>query len=115
MHEPFELTEKAQWDKLAAQSAQTPVLVFKHSTSCPVSAEAHEHFVRYLKQPQPGIAYAYVRVIESRPVSNHIAQTLQVKHQSPQAILVRDGQAVWHDSHWRLTEDKFKQTLDGIV
>ena len=105
MERLIELSTEADWDKLLAESSEKPLLVFKHSTRCPVSADAHEQYQQYLKQPLPGVAYAYVDVIESRPVSNRIAETLHVKHESPQAILVYGGRAVWHDSHWRLTAE----------
>lgn len=44
-----------------------------------------------------------MKVIEDRPVSNEIAARLGVKHESPQAILVRGGKAVWHASHRQVT------------
>lgn len=77
----------------------TPVLVFKHSTACPVSARAHAEFAKWLAAPGPHPRTALVRVIEERPVSLEIARRLDVAHQSPQAILVVAGRAVWHASH----------------
>lgn len=114
MNQPIELTSEAQWDQLLADSGSAPVLVFKHSTSCPISAEAHDQYARFLRNARPGIVYALVHVIEARPVSNRIAETLKLKHESPQAILVSGGQVVWHDSHWRLTEEKMTEAVAGL-
>jgi bacillithiol system protein YtxJ len=52
-----------------------------------------------------------VNVIEDRPVSNAIAERLQVKHESPQALLIKNGKAVWHASHWNVTEDSLAQAV----
>jgi bacillithiol system protein YtxJ len=44
-----------------------------------------------------------VRVIEERPVSLALAERVGVKHESPQAILIRDGRPLWHASHGAIT------------
>ena len=44
-----------------------------------------------------------VKVIEARPLSLRMAEELGIAHASPQAILVRDGRAVWHASHFAIT------------
>jgi bacillithiol system protein YtxJ len=46
-----------------------------------------------------------VKVIESRPVSNQIAEDLGVKHESPQVILLKGGASYWNASHWAITEE----------
>jgi bacillithiol system protein YtxJ len=51
------------------------------------------------------VAHAWVRVIEERPVSLRLAALTGVPHQSPQALLVRDGRALWHDSHRGITAE----------
>jgi bacillithiol system protein YtxJ len=49
------------------------------------------------------VDHAWVRVIEERPVSLHLAERLGVRHQSPQALLIRNGAAVWNASHHAIT------------
>ncbi|TMV46101.1 bacillithiol system redox-active protein YtxJ [Paenibacillus mesophilus] len=111
--EIVELESPKQWLNLLESSSETPVLVFKHSTSCPISAEAYEQWLKYLhKNPNPEIEYALVHVIESRPVSNLIAESLNVKHESPQALFVQGRRAVWHASHWRITESMLLEKLN---
>lgn len=111
--EIIELTSEKQWLNMLESSSESPVLVFKHSTSCPISAEAYEQWMSYLnKEANPDMEYALVHVIESRPVSNLIAQSLNVKHESPQVVLVRGKQAAWHTSHWRITESALREKLN---
>jgi len=101
-----QLTSLEQWKESLEGSSRKPLLVFKHSTSCSVSAGAHEETLRYIEDDKTGeVDYAIVHVIEDRPVSNEIAENLDVKHASPQVILVKDGRQEWNESHWRITYD----------
>jgi bacillithiol system protein YtxJ len=112
MAEIKQLTSLEQWQEALRKSSDRPLLVFKHSTSCSISAGAHEDFVHYTEDAvQPDVDYAIVYVIEDRPVSNAIAESLGVQHKSPQAILVKDGRPVWNDSHWNLTYAFFSEKL----
>lgn len=90
-------------DELAAAleaSNSEPVFLFKHSTTCPISAGAFRRVGDYLDKAGDDAATIYlVKVIESRPVSNQIAADVGVEHQSPQMILVREGRACWDASH----------------
>lgn len=107
-----ELTTTEQWADVFESSAKRPVFVFKHSSTCPISAEALRHFENYLKeQPREDVDYVFVKVIESRPVSNQIAEDVQVKHESPQAIFIDHKKAVWHASHWKITNKAIDEAL----
>lgn len=84
----------------------------KHSTRCPVSADAYDQYSAYLDgKPNSDLSYYLVLVIESRPVSNAIADSLELKHESPQAILIKNRKTVWHASHWRITEENLQDNL----
>ncbi len=85
-------------------------IIFKHSTRCGISTVAHEEMEKFLGE---GIAIDVFKilVVEQRPLSNHIAETLEVRHQSPQAILVRDGKPVWETTHYSITSTAVKEAL----
>lgn len=80
------------------------LLVLKHSSTCPVSGAAYEEYERFVKEHKDVNAY-YLVVQEDRPLSNHIAEASHIKHESPQAILFKNGDVVWHASHWKITYD----------
>lgn len=89
-----------------------PLVLFKHSTRCPISAEAYGQFMRHVTQEaHPGVDYALVLVVEARPVAMAVAKALGVKHESPQVMLIRDGKAAWHTSHWRITADALRENV----
>jgi bacillithiol system protein YtxJ len=102
-----------QWNEAKEHSGERPVVVLKHSTTCPVSANALEEYEQYLeKNPNTDVDYLLVKVIESRPVSNQIAEDLGVKHASPQIIYFKDGEAIWNASHWAVTAKHMSAVLD---
>ncbi|MFD0710329.1 bacillithiol system redox-active protein YtxJ [Paenibacillus sp. GCM10027626] len=108
-----EITTVQEWEQLLEQSANKQTIIFKHSTACPVSASALEEYENYLaKLPNPNVDYYLVKVIESRPVSNQIAEDLGVKHASPQIILFKDKQSIWNTSHWSITTKHMTAVLD---
>jgi bacillithiol system protein YtxJ len=91
-------------DTLLTESSTRPLLVFKHSYSCGISAEALDELVDHLNSETAGPArYAMVTVQTHRDVSNAVAAKLGVRHETPQALLIRDGRVVWSASHFRVT------------
>ncbi|HEY3157947.1 MAG TPA: bacillithiol system redox-active protein YtxJ [Vicinamibacterales bacterium] len=97
--------------RLLAESDSRPVLLFKHSYTCGVSMEALDELVAHLNDRGAGTSapqrspaqYAMVTVQTHRAVSNAVAQKLGVRHETPQALLIREGRVVWSASHFRVT------------
>ncbi|MCR2804167.1 bacillithiol system redox-active protein YtxJ [Paenibacillus soyae] len=108
-----EITTIEEWETAFQQSTERPVVLFKHSTTCPVSANAHGEFNNYLGgNPKDNVDYLLVKVIESRPVSNKIAEDTGVKHESPQIIYIDNKAKVWTASHWSVTKAHISAVLD---
>lgn len=103
-----EIKTTDEWHDLYETSTEQPVLLFKHSTTCPVSANAFKEFQTYLPNRTSDVAPVVVTVPDHREVSNRIAQDLDVKHESPQAIFIVEKQAAWDASHGNITEDELK-------
>ena len=103
-----------EWAALVDESSTRPVLVFKHSNACPISSRAHEE-VRKLVDSGGGDASDYgfgmIVVQEARAVSNAVEEALGVRHETPQALVVRDGKVVWHASHFDITRDRLAEAL----
>lgn len=115
MSEPTRLTSVDELDALMEASRERPVLLFKHSLTCPISATAHEHFRRFHHRRQGEAQFALVEVQRARPVSSEVAQRTGIRHESPQAILLKDARPVWHASHWRIDEHALDQALDAAT
>ncbi len=109
-----ELTSIEEWQLELAASQHKPRLVFKHSTVCPISAAAKEEFDSYvedLRGTEDEPEAVLVKVIESRPVSNRIADDLGVRHESPQLFYIENETASWHASHSAITYDSIRSAV----
>ena len=104
MHPQLKTLERLEeLDRLLAASEARPLLLFKHSYSCGISAEALDELVAHLNGTPGDAEYAIVTVQTHREVSNEVARKLGVRHETPQALLIRDGRVVWSASHFRVT------------
>ena len=104
-----QITSSEEWETVLKESNENPVLMFKHSTTCPVSANAYEEYQKL----STDLDKYYLIVSESRPVSNQIAEELEIKHESPQIFLLNNGQAAWNTSHWNITEKNIEEAIQG--
>lgn len=91
-------TEK-QLDEALAMSHDKPVMLFKHSTRCPISSMALNRIESEWDFSQDKIVPFYLDLIRHRDVSNAIASKLNILHASPQMIVVKDGKSVMDASH----------------
>ncbi|MGO4500894.1 bacillithiol system redox-active protein YtxJ [Paenibacillus sp. 2RAB27] len=108
-----ELTTLTEWQEVLDRSSEKPAVVLKHSTTCPVSASALDEYEQYLAGTHnEAVDYFLVKVIESRPVSNQIAEDLGIKHASPQILYFKDKESIWNTSHWSVTNKHMSAVLD---
>lgn len=111
-----EITNEIQLTMVLAESATHPVLLFKHSTQCPISARAAARLSAYDEERRDESPRIYwLKVIESRPVSNAAEARLGVKHESPQIILLDDAKAVWNTSHDEITAEAIDAALEALA
>jgi len=96
----------------AALQSPGPILIFKHSPTCGISAQAMEEVEEFLAGPALGAPVFYVLVGEGRAVSNAIATRFNIRHQSPQVFLVDRGVVLWHASHFRVTAGEIRSALE---
>lgn len=105
-----ELLEVDDLQEVYAASEERPVLLFKQSTTCPISSSAFHAYQQFVGQRDDD-AY-FVKVRETRPVSNQIEADLGVQHQSPQIFIVKNKAAVWNASHYDITVNSITEALE---
>lgn len=98
------LTSEEQLSEVNAVSAQQPVAIFKHSTRCSISSMAKARLERSV-EPE-GLTFYYLDLISYRPVSNKIAEIYQVPHESPQVLVIRNGECIYSESHGGILMDE---------
>ena len=99
------VSDAAALEELFERSNAEPVLVFKHSTACPISARAYSQMER-VQTP-----VSIVVVQKSRDVSREVEQRTGVRHETPQALVLRNGRAVWNASHFDITAEVVEQAV----
>ena len=97
------ITDSASLDALFESSAERPVILFKHDPYCPISARAY----REMEQVPGDIAL--VDVEHDKTIASAVAKRTGVRHESPQVIVVKDGQPVWSASHFNIKADAVSQ------
>lgn len=91
------LETEEQLEELIHQSFQKPQLIFKHSTRCSVSGMIKNRLEK--KEAPDTVDFHYLDLIAYRALSNKIADKFNIAHQSPQVLLIKEGNAVFTESH----------------
>lgn len=95
-------------DGLLAASHEQPVMLLKHSIACPVSARGQREFVLFGEEDEDFPLYAVV-VQYAREASAYVAEALGLRHETPQVILVKDGEAIYDASHLAITREALRE------
>ena len=85
------------------------VAVFKHSTRCSISSMAKSRLERSWSLKE--VPIYYLDLLSFRDISNAIANQFQIEHQSPQLIIIKNGEAVYHASHGAIDSGAVKEIL----
>lgn len=98
------LTSLAQLEALKKESSTQPILIFKHSTRCSTSAMALSRLERNWKEQN--VKPYFLDLLSFREISNQIESTFNVEHQSPQVLLIKNGESVYDASHMSIAFDE---------
>lgn len=103
------LSSEQQLDEIKRNSNTKPQVIFKHSTRCSVSSMAKSRLDR--EQENEKADFHYLDLIAHRNISNKIAEDFSIRHESPQILLIKNGECVYDESHMGINmgeiEEKF--------
>ena len=97
-----DISQEAQVKELSEASFNKPQVIFKHSTSCGISAHAQHRLASATRELGESADLHYLDLLRYRPISNKIATDLGVPHQSPQVIVLKDGEVIYKSSHFSI-------------
>jgi bacillithiol system protein YtxJ len=107
-----QLTQPEQLADIVRESAEQPVLIFKHSTTCSISATAKSRLERqWADAGLDNVKLYYLDLLRFRPISNQIAEQFGVTHQSPQLLLIQNGACSYDASHMSIQLGEVKRQL----
>jgi bacillithiol system protein YtxJ len=90
------VTGAEEFNDLLELSRQQPVVIFKHSMSCGVSSAAYDEMEQF-----PG-EVVLVEVQRARELSREIEKRTGIRHETPQVLILKNGNVVWNASHWKV-------------
>jgi bacillithiol system protein YtxJ len=94
------LEKASQLEAINEESKNIPVMLFKHSTRCSISDMAINRIQSNWKDTDnQHIKPYYLDLIAHRDISNLIAQQYGIEHQSPQVLIISNGECIYHESH----------------
>ncbi len=98
------LNDMEQLESIKAASFNKHQVIFKHSTTCSISRMALDRFER-AAAPE-NVDFHYLDLLKYRPISAAIAEKFQVFHESPQVLLIKQGECIYDESHYGIMMDE---------
>ena len=98
----IELGHKDQWQEILALSQENPIFIFKHSSRCGISSVVLSRFEKQISQRDD--SYYHLHIQAQRELSNWLAEELNIRHESPQLIVIKNAKAIAYDSHYALLD-----------
>lgn len=106
------LDHVSQIEDIKEESKLQPVIIFKHSTRCSISAMAWDRLKRNWKNgDSASVTPYYLDLITYRDISDLVAGEFGITHQSPQVIVVKDGKATYNNSHMGISYQEILSQL----
>lgn len=107
------LTNKEQVKDLIESSHQKPLVIFKHSTRCSVSAVAKYRLESDWSFDAAELDAYFLDLIMHRDVSNYISEAFGIYHESPQMLLIREGECVCDASHLDISVHEIRECFQS--
>ena len=102
-----------QLDKVMNISTEKPVVIFKHSTSCGISRMVLNQFQNNADFDEGAVLLLYLDLLAHRNISDAVAEKFGVMHQSPQMIILKNGQVAYHASHSAIVPGAVNNILES--
>lgn len=103
------ITDSGQISDIQKNSGYS--LIFKHSTRCSVSAMAKRRFEMDWQAIPAETPLYFLDLISYRDISAQIAETFQVHHESPQILLIKDGECILDASHSDISAEEVAEVI----
>jgi bacillithiol system protein YtxJ len=105
------LEDESQFTKILSSSFSKPVVLFKHSTRCATSSMAYNRLADLVKSPSADVEFYFLDLIKFRKISNKVSDDLGVYHESPQVLLLKNGECVYDASHYEIRPKELESQI----
>lgn len=108
------ISDTSRYQAIVQKSEERPQLIYKHSNRCSVCFVAKGSLEKAADDIREHADMHYLDVVKNRKVSNAVASELNVRHESPQVIVINGGEVVWHASHGQIKSENIIEVLQGV-
>ena len=108
----IELTTTSQLADIKEQSKNKPQVIFKHSSRCNISGVAKNRLER--NTPPANVDFYFLDLIKNRDISNKIAEEFSVFHESPQVLMIKNGECIYDESHSGISMDEIEEQVAAL-
>jgi len=106
------LNSSEQIDQIKKDSQQNPVVIYKHSTRCGISSMVLSRLERAWNPTDlPEVSFYFLDLIRHRDISQAVAASFEVQHESPQVLVINQGACVYDASHMTVSYSKIKEQV----
>jgi bacillithiol system protein YtxJ len=96
-----ELKTESQLEQIQEESRTKSILIFKHSSRCSISKMALDRLERKWNAEETlNIKPYFLDLLSFREASASVARQFDVEHESPQVLIIENGQAIYDRSHF---------------
>lgn len=86
-------------------------IIFKHSTRCSISMMAKRKFEFEWDALPAETPLYFLDLISYRNISNTIAEIFKVHHESPQLLVIKDGECIYEASHSEISAEEAAEQM----
>ncbi|HOY07471.1 MAG TPA: bacillithiol system redox-active protein YtxJ [Saprospiraceae bacterium] len=108
------ITAASDIEHILSRSNEVPCLIFKHSTSCNISAIAKYRLEDDWRAGKDELEPYYLDLLRYRGISNQLAETFNVYHESPQVLLISGGECIYDASHLDISVEELTEALNAV-
>jgi bacillithiol system protein YtxJ len=105
------LNKEEQLAQIREKSATVPQVIFKHSTRCGTSSMVLSRLER--SAPPEKADFYFLDLIAHRDISNRISEEFHVYHESPQVLLIKNGECTYDESHMGIRMDEIEEAINN--
>lgn len=106
------LSNTDQLNAIKKQSFVKPQVLFKHSTRCSISSVALRRMEKSTEVPEAD--YYFLDLIRFRNISDRVAHDYDVYHESPQLLLIKNGECVYDESHMGIDMQELAEQISSL-
>ena len=106
----IQITDECLLQEIKEKSFQQAQVIFKHSTRCSISSMAKNRLEK--GDEYTDLDFYYLDLIKHRDISSAIATKFQVHHESPQVLLIKNGECIYSETHYGIN---FEEIIEQSV